>query len=174
MTGTASADGAMLTGSAHQPAFCRAIIMPNLVPPVVTTADDCLSRAHRGCAAKRSLEPLMTSTHRGYQPMTEEGKSGHHCREAHPPAPPPILRRRARQAKPACAGAHGEDRAPPAHGEATTPEVDISIEKVSRHRADPRRSLPDLKVTMEHVTTSDGIDYIRLAERNCRSITTTI
>jgi dihydroorotase len=62
------------------------------------------------------------------------------------------------------------------HGEVTSPDVDIFdreavfIETV----LDPiRRRLPDLKVTMEHVTTSDGIDYISASDRNLAGSITT-
>jgi dihydroorotase len=55
------------------------------------------------------------------------------------------------------------------HGEVTDPAVDIFdreavfIETV----LDPlRRRLPELRITLEHVTTSDGIDYVRGAQRN--------
>ena len=62
------------------------------------------------------------------------------------------------------------------HGEVTTPEVDIFdreavfIETV----LDPlRQRLPELKVTMEHVTTKNGVDYIRSADRNLAGTITT-
>src|SRR5690606_2135135 len=70
----------------------------------------------------------------------------------------PVLERMARIGLPLCV-----------HGEVTTPEVDIFdreavfIETV----LDPLRTrLPELKVTMEHVTTKDGIDYIKSAKAN--------
>jgi dihydroorotase len=50
------------------------------------------------------------------------------------------------------------------HGEVTTPEVDIfDREKVFLDTVlEPlRRDLPELKVTLEHITTSDGIAYVR-------------
>jgi dihydroorotase len=62
------------------------------------------------------------------------------------------------------------------HGEVTAAEVDIFdreavfIETV----LDPlRRRLPELKVTMEHVTTSDGVGYIRSAQANLAGTITT-
>ncbi len=58
----------------------------------------------------------------------------------------------------------------------TTPEIDIfDREKVFIDTVlDPlRKRLPELKVTMEHVTTEDGIQYIRSAERNLAGSITT-
>jgi dihydroorotase len=49
------------------------------------------------------------------------------------------------------------------HGEVTTPEVDIfDREKVFLDTVlEPlRRDLPELKVTLEHITTADGIAYV--------------
>jgi dihydroorotase len=55
------------------------------------------------------------------------------------------------------------------HGEVTDPSVDIFdreavfIEKV----LDPlRRRMPELRITLEHVTTSEGVDYVQGADRN--------
>ena len=49
------------------------------------------------------------------------------------------------------------------HGEVTDPEIDIfDREAVFIDRVlDPiRRATPGLRVTMEHVTTSDAVDYV--------------
>jgi dihydroorotase len=77
----------------------------------------------------------------------------------------PVLERMAKIGLPLCV-----------HGEVTTPDVDIFdreavfIETV----LDPlRKRLPELKVTMEHVTTSDGIDYIKSARANLAGSITT-
>ena len=180
-------DGAMLEGvigdtSRH---FARAIIMPNLVPPVVTTAE---ARAYRdrimaALPEGDRFEPLMTLylTEDTSPDDVEEGaKSGLITAVKLYPAGAttnshggvrdmekamPVLERMAKVGLPLCV-----------HGEVTTPEVDIfDREKVFIDTVlDPlRRRLPDLKVTMEHVTTSDGIDYIRSAERNIAGSITT-
>ncbi|PPJ47964.1 dihydroorotase [Rhizobium sp. KAs_5_22] len=180
-------DGAMLEGviadtSRH---FARAIIMPNLVPPVVTTADARAYRERIMAALPKGgrFEPLMTLylTEDTSPDDVEEGaKSGLITAVKLYPAGAttnshggvrdmakamPVLERMAKIGLPLCV-----------HGEVTTPEVDIfDREKVFIDTVlDPlRRSLPDLKVTMEHVTTSDGIDYIRSAERNIAGSITT-
>lgn len=180
-------DGAMLKGviadtSRH---FARAIIMPNLVPPVVTTADARGYRERIMAALPKSdrFEPLMTLylTEDTSPDDVEAGaKSGLITAVKLYPAGAttnshggvrdmekamPVLERMAEIGLPLCV-----------HGEVTTPEVDIfDREKVFIDTVlDPlRRRLPELRVTMEHVTTSDGIDYIRSAERKIAGSITT-
>ncbi|NBB49691.1 dihydroorotase [Rhizobium sp. CRIBSB] len=180
-------DGAMLEGvigdtSRH---FARAIIMPNLVPPVVTT-EDALAYRERILKAVPSgdrFEPLMTlylTEHTNPDDVEEGKRSGLITAVKLYPAGAttnshggvrdmekamPVLERMAKVGLPLCV-----------HGEVTTPEVDIfDREKVFIDTVlDPlRRRLPELKVTMEHVTTEDGIQYIRSAERNLAGSITT-
>ncbi|PZM12100.1 dihydroorotase [Rhizobium tubonense] len=180
-------DGAMLEGvigdtSRH---FARAIIMPNLVPPVVTTAD---AKAYRERIMKAlpngdRFEPLMTlylTEHTDPDDVEEGRNSGLVTAVKLYPAGAttnshggvrdmnkamPVLERMAKIGLPLCV-----------HGEVTAAEVDIFdreavfIETV----LDPlRRRLPELKVTMEHVTTSDGVDYIKSAKENLAGSITT-
>jgi dihydroorotase len=180
-------DGAMMEGvigdtSQH---FARAIIMPNLVPPVVTTADATAYRQRIMAALPQGhrFEPLMTlylTEHTDADDVEQGKRSGLITAVKLYPAGAttnshggvrdldkvmPVLERMAALGLPLCV-----------HGEVTTPEVDIFdreavfIETV----LDPlRRRLPELKVTMEHVTTQDGIDYIRSADRNLAGSITT-
>jgi dihydroorotase len=180
-------DGAMLEGvigdtSRH---FARAIIMPNLVPPVVTTDD---ARAYRerilkAVPAGDRFEPLMTlylTEHTNPDDVEEGKRSGLITAVKLYPAGAttnshggvrdmekamPVLERMAKVGLPLCV-----------HGEVTTPEVDIfDREKVFIDTVlDPlRKRLPELKVTMEHVTTEEGIQYIRSADRNLAGSITT-
>lgn len=180
-------DGAMLEGvigdtSRH---FARAIIMPNLVPPVVTTAD---ARAYRERIVKAipegdCFEPLMTlylTEHTDPDDVEEAKRSGLVTAVKLYPAGAttnshggvrdmekamPVLERMAKVGLPLCV-----------HGEVTHAEVDIfDREKVFIDTVlDPlRKRLPELKITMEHVTTADGIDYIRAADRNIAGSITT-
>jgi dihydroorotase len=180
-------DGAMLQGviadtSRH---FARAIIMPNLVPPVVTTEDAKAYRARIMDALPKGdrFEPLMTlylTEHTSPDDVEEGKKSGLITAVKLYPAGAttnshggvrdmdkamPVLERMAKIGLPLCV-----------HGEVTAAEIDIFdreavfIETV----LDPlRRRLPELRVTMEHVTTSDGVDYIRSAEANLAGTITT-
>lgn len=180
-------DGAMLEGILPETSrhFARAIIMPNLVPPVATVAD---ARAYRerivaAIPASDRFEPLMTLylTEATEADDVARGKEEGliHAVKLYPAGATtnshggvrnldkvmPVLERMAEIGLPLCV-----------HGEVTTPEVDIFdreavfIETV----LDPLRNrLPDLKVTMEHVTTADGIAYIRSADRNLAGSITT-
>ncbi len=173
-------DGAMLEGvigdtSRH---FGRAIIMPNLVPPVVTTADATAYRDRivKAVPAGDRFEPLMTlylTEHTEADDVARGKETGLITAVKLYPAGAttnshggvrdldkvmPVLERMAQIGLPLCV-----------HGEVTTPDVDIFdreavfIETV----LDPlRKRLPELKVTMEHVTTKDGIDYIRASTGN--------
>lgn len=180
-------DGAMLEGVIGDTSrlFARAIIMPNLVPPVVTSAD---ARAYRerilkAIPAGDRFEPLMTlylTEHTNPDDVEEGKRSGLITAVKLYPAGAttnshggvrdmekamPVLERMAKIGLPLCV-----------HGEVTTPEVDIfDREKVFIDTVlDPlRKRLPELKVTMEHVTTEDGIGYIRSAERNLAGSITT-
>ncbi|HWU62917.1 MAG TPA: dihydroorotase [Ensifer sp.] len=173
-------DGAMLEGVLPETTrhFARAIIMPNLVPPVATVADAQAYRERIVAAIPKGdrFEPLMTLylTEATEADDVARGKAEGliHAVKLYPAGATtnshggvrnldkvmPVLERMARIGLPLCV-----------HGEVTTPEVDIFdreavfIETV----LDPlRQRLPELKVTMEHVTTADGINYIRGADRN--------
>lgn len=180
-------DGDMLKGvigdsSRH---FARAIIMPNLVPPVVTTKDAEAYRERIMAAVPEGdrFEPLMTLylTEHTDADDVEAGKASGliHAVKLYPAGATtnshggvrdmdkamPVLERMAKIGLPLCV-----------HGEVTTPEVDIFdreavfIETV----LDPlRKRLPELKITMEHVTTSNGIDYIKSAPENLAGSITT-
>ena len=180
-------DGAMLEGvlpytSRH---FARAIIMPNLVPPVVTT-DDARAYRERIMAAlpeNHQFEPLMTLyLTEGTSPddVEEGAKSGlitavklypagattnSHSGVRNFENAMPVLERMAKIGLTLCI-----------HGEVTSSEVDIFdreavfIETV----LDPiRKRLPELRVTMEHVTTEDAVDYVNASKANLAASITT-
>ncbi|MBO9167395.1 dihydroorotase [Rhizobium sp. L245/93] len=180
-------DGPMMEGVIGDSSrrFARAIIMPNLVPPVVTTADAIAYRQRIMAALPEgdSFQPLMTLylTEHTSPDDVEEGKNtglitavklypagattNSHGGVRDFNKAMPVLERMAKIGLPLCV-----------HGEVTTADVDIFdreavfIETV----LDPlRQRLPELKVTMEHVTTSDGIDYIKSATANLAGTITT-
>lgn len=164
-------DGAVLAATAPESArdFGRAIIMPNLVPPVVTAAD---ARAYRNrirAAAGERFAPLMTlyltettdpedvaATHAEglitavkLYPAGATTNSDSGVRDFDKVRG--VLERMAEIGLPLCV-----------HGEVTDPEIDIfDREAVFIDRVlDPlRRAIPRLRVVMEHVTTSEGVDY---------------
>ena len=180
-------DGAMLEGvighsAAH---FARAIIMPNLVPPVVKF-DHAKAYRERIMAALpkgSAFEPLMTlyltegTDPDDVQAAFESGlvkslklypagattNSDSGVRDFDKVIP--VLERMAELGMPLCV-----------HGEVTTSEVDIFdreavfIETV----LDPlRKRVPGLRVVMEHVTTEDGVNYILSNENDLAGTITT-
>ncbi|MEO1312789.1 MAG: dihydroorotase [Pseudomonadota bacterium] len=167
-------DGAMLEAVAPITAarFGRAIIMPNLVPPVVTGVQAAAYRDRIMAALGEGagFEPLMTlylTEATAPDDVAKAAASGLvHAVKLYPAGATtnsdsgvrdfdkvrPVLERMAEIGLPLCF-----------HGEVTDPEVDIfDREAVFIDRVlDPiRRATPGLRVVMEHVTTREGIDYI--------------
>lgn len=168
-------DGAMLHGILPETTrhFARAIVMPNLVPPVVTAAD---ARAYRdrilaALPQGARFEPLMTLyltedtdpddlaaahaagliTAAKLYPAGATTNSNSGVRDF--TRIRPVLERMAEIGLPLCV-----------HGEVTDPAVDIfDREAVFIDRVlDPiRRATPGLRVVMEHITTADGVAYVR-------------
>ncbi|MBC7832215.1 MAG: dihydroorotase [Hyphomicrobium sp.] len=172
---------AVLPHSARQ--FARAVVMPNLRPPIVDV-EQALAYRERIVAALpagATFEPLMTLY------LTD--------------ATPPSEMRRAREAGivaiklyPAGATTHsdagvtdlGRTYATLAaaeregivllvHGEVTDPDVDVFDREavfIERHLAPLRRDFPALRIVLEHVTTREGVDYVAQAgERTAATIT---
>ena len=180
-------DGAMLKGVLPESArhFARAIIMPNLVPPVVTGAQAAAYRDRILAALPEGMhfQPLMTL-------YLTEGTDPDDVAAAHAegivtavklyPAGAttnshsgvrdiekviPVLERMAEIGLPLCV-----------HGEVTAHEVDIfDREAVFIDTVlDPlRRRIPGLRVVMEHITTQEGVAYARAGGDNLGATITT-
>ncbi len=180
-------DGAMLTAVLPETArhFARAIIMPNLVPPVVTSDQAAAYRDRILTALPNDMtfEPLMTLY------LTEE-TDPEDIAKAHAsglikavklyPAGATtnsasgvadfdkvrgVLEKMAEIGLPLCV-----------HGEVTDADVDIfDREAVFIDRVlDPiRKATPGLRVIMEHITTSDGVDYVKSNDRDLGATITT-
>ncbi len=173
-------DGDMLRGVLPETVrhFARAIIMPNLVPPVVTGAQAAAYRDRIRAALPETAEftPLMTlyltettdpadvvAAHQSglitavkLYPAGATTNSASGVREIARVIP--VLEAMAEAGVPLCV-----------HGEVTDPEIDIfDREAVFIDRVlDPvRQRLPALRVIMEHITTRDGIDYVKSAAQN--------
>ena len=168
-------DGGMLAAVTPDTAadFGRALIMPNLVPPVVTGADAAAYRERIMAAipAGSDFTPMMTLyLTEGTDPddLVAAAKGGVITAVKLYPAGAttnsasgvrdidkvmPVLEAMAEAGVPLCV-----------HGEVTDPEIDIfDREAVFIDRVlDPLRTrLPQLRVVMEHVTTSDGVEYVK-------------
>jgi len=180
-------DGDMLAAVLPETArhFGRAIIMPNLVPPVVTGNDAraYLERIMTALPEDANFIPLMT-LYLTENTDPEDVAAAHDAGliwavKLYPAGATtnsasgvtdfdkvrPVLERMAEIGLTLCV-----------HGEVTDPDVDIfDREAVFIDRVlDPiRRATPDLRVVMEHVTTKDGVDYIASADKNLAGTITT-
>lgn len=180
-------DGAMLSAVLPETTrhFARAIVMPNLVPPVVTSGD---ARAYRerilaALPEGADFTPLMTlyltentdpedvaAAHAAglitavkLYPAGATTNSASGVRDFD--AVRGVLDRMAQIGLPLCV-----------HGEVTDPAIDIfDREAVFIDRVlDPiRRATPGLRVVMEHITTSQGVDYVRSYDQDLAATITT-
>ena len=180
-------DGEMLKAVLPETArhFARAIIMPNLVPPVVTGAQAASYRERIMAALPEgmSFEPLMTlyltedtdpadvaTAHasglvKAVKLYPAGATTNSHSGVRDFDKVRPVFEKMAEIGLPLCT-----------HGEVTAHEVDIFdreavfIETV----LDPiRRATPGLKVVMEHITTSDAVNYVAAHESNLGATITT-
>jgi dihydroorotase len=168
-------DGAVLkTVLAHTARqFARAIIMPNLQPPITTTAAAVAYRQRiiRALPAGAAFEPLMTLY------LTDETTADEVCR-AHESG---IVH--AVKLYPAGATTHAESGVTRiekcaktleamqamnmpllVHGEVTDPDIDFfDREKVFIERVmiPLRQAFPALRIVFEHITTQEAVDYVR-------------
>ena len=166
-------DGAMLAGIAPESArhFARAIIMPNLVPPVVT-GDQAAAYRHRILAVTEDgFTPLMTLY------LTETTDPADVVAAHQAGIITAVKLYPAGATTNSASGVRDFDRVRGVldamaeagipllcHGEVTDPEIDIfDREAVFIDRVlDPiRRDTPGLRVVMEHITTADAVAYVR-------------
>ncbi len=167
-------DGAMLRAvlpwTARQ--FARAIIMPNLVPPITTVADarDYRDRILAATPVGAEFTPLMTcyltdttdaaEVARGYEagvfaavklyPAHATTHSAHGVTDIERVMP--VLERMAALGMPLLI-----------HGEVTDPEVDIFDREavfIERVLDKLRRRLPELRIVLEHVTTEEAVAFV--------------
>jgi dihydroorotase len=180
-------DGAMMRAVLPQTAahFARAIIMPNLVPPIVTGAQAQGYRDRIMAALPEGMDftPLMTlyltedtdptdvaQAHAsGLIKAVKLYPAGATTNSASGVANfdtvRPVLEKMAEIGLPLCV-----------HGEVTDPDIDIfDREAVFIDRVlDPiRRATPGLRVVMEHITTSDAVDYASAQDETLGATITT-
>ncbi len=166
-------DGAMLQAVASfSRHFGRAIIMPNLMPPVVTGAQAAAyrDRIRAALPAEVTLRPLMTlyltETTDPADVLAAHAQGIISAVKLYPAGATtnsasgvrdfdkvrPVLEAMAQAGIPLCF-----------HGEVTDPSVDIFDREavfIDRVLEPIRRATPGLRVVMEHITTSDGVDYV--------------
>lgn len=173
-------DDTMLRGVAGHTArqFARAIVMPNLSPPVTTTA---AARAYRerilaAVPAGLAFEPLMTA----YLTDSTDGAD-----LARGKAEGVLTAAKLYPANATTNSAHGVTdiaRMAPifaameaaglvlcVHGEVTESEVDVFDREaafIDRYLARIVREFPGLRIVLEHITTREGVDFVEDAGPN--------
>ena len=180
-------DGAVLRGVLPETTrhFARALIMPNLVPPVVTAADAVAYRDRILAAlpAGAVFEPMMTlyltettdpadvaAAHaagliRAVKLYPSGATTNSHAGVRDLNKVQAVLEKMAEIGLTLCT-----------HGEVTDPEVDIfDREAVFIDTVlDPlRRRLPSLRVVMEHITTEQGVAYAQTGGNTLAATITT-
>ena len=180
-------DGAMLQAVLPETArdFARAIIMPNLVPPVVKGADAAAYRDRILAALPEGMafEPLMT-LYLTEDTDAEDVAAAHasglvKAVKLYPAGATtnsssgvtnfdkvrPVLEKMAAIGLPLCT-----------HGEVTDHDIDIfDREAVFIDRVlDPiRKATPGLRVVMEHITTANAAEYVRSQDKDLGATITT-
>lgn len=173
-------DGDALTSTVKDAAayFGRAIVMPNLAPPVTTTGQ-ALAYRERILAQRpegSNWRPLMVLYLTGNTRPDEIGRamaSGHLYAAKYYPAGAttnsdsgvadlehiyPVLERMQREGMPLLL-----------HGEVTDADIDIFDREavfIERHLTGLVRQFPALKIVLEHITTRDGAFFVRDAGGN--------
>lgn len=176
-------DGAVLDAVVPDTArqFARAIVMPNLKPPVTTTAlaqayrDRILRATARAGIQEDAFTPLMTLYLTDNTPAEEivrAKKSGLiHGVKLYPAGATTnsdagvtdLLGR----CRPALDAMQEQGLPLLVHGEVTDPDIDLFDREavfIDQVMIPLRRAYPQLKVVFEHLTTKEGVDYVQQAQ----------
>jgi dihydroorotase len=170
-------DGAMLAAVMPFTArhFGRAILMPNLIPPVATTSDAIAYRARAMAALPKgsTFKPLMTcyltdntdpdDVERGFKEGVFTGVKLYPANATTNSAAGvtdyrkvmPVLERMERIGMPFLM-----------HGEDVDPEIDIFDREamfIERYLSKWTRQFPGLRFILEHLSSKDGVDFVRSA-----------
>lgn len=175
-------DGAVLDSVVGDTArqFARAIIMPNLKPPVSTTGQALAYRDRIRAALERAgieqaaFTPLMTlylTDNTSAQEVLKASESGAvHGIKLYPAGATTNSDAGVTDLLGRCAPAlEAMQRAGMpllVHGEVTDPAIDLFDREavfIDRVMIPLRRDFPELKVVFEHLTTREGVDYVRQA-----------
>jgi dihydroorotase len=158
--------------------FARAIVMPNLRPPV-TTAEQALAYRERILAARpvggpgSDFEPLMTLYLTDNTPAAEIARAkaaGIVALKLYPAGATTNSDAGVtdlRKTYPTLEAMQREGLLLLVHGEVTDPEVDVFDREavfIDRVMTPLRRDFPALKVVFEHITTKEAAQYVRDAD----------
>ncbi len=155
--------------------FGRAIVMPNLKPPVTTVAAAASYRQRILAALPRgsTFEPLMTLYLTDRTPVSEiaaaKASGFVHAVKFYPAGATTNSENGVtewRHVHAVLAAMEQQDMPLLVHGEVTDAEVDVfDRERVflDRQLAPLQRDFPGLRIVLEHVTTADAVDYVKQA-----------
>ena len=172
-------DGAALNAVVPHTAaqFARAIIMPNLKPPV-TTAEQAMAYKQRILDAVpqgMTFEPLMTLYLTDNLPPAEIARAkaaGVVASKLYPAGATTNSDAGVtdlRKIYPVLEAMQREGMLLLVHGEVTSSDIDLFDREavfIERHLAPLRRDFPELKIVMEHITTAEAVQYVQAADRN--------
>ncbi|VFR28563.1 Dihydroorotase [plant metagenome] len=160
--------------------FARAIVMPNLRPPVTTTAQALAYRERIEASMARvgidaqAFTPLMTlylTDNTSAEEITRAREAGIAGVKLYPAGATTNSDAGVTDLLGRCAGALAEmERVGMpllTHGEVTDPAIDVFDREavfIDRVMQPLRRAFPALKVVFEHITTREGAQYVRDAE----------
>ncbi len=153
--------------------FARAIVMPNLDPPV-TTVEQARAYRSRILAALpdgMAFEPLMTlylTDHTSIDEIAKAKASGFVYAVKYYPAGATTHSARGvtelKRVYPVLAEMEKHDLPLLLHGELTDAEIDVFDREalfIERHLKTLLRLFPHLRMVLEHVTTKEGVDFVR-------------
>ena len=172
-------DGAALaTVVPHSAArFGRAVIMPNLRPPVTTTAQALAYKARIQAAVPAGLafEPLMTLYLTDILPPDEIARAreaGIVAAKLYPAGATTNSDAGVtdlRKIYPVLEAMQREGVLLLVHGEVTSSDIDLFDREavfIEQHLIPLRRDFPGLKIVMEHITTKEAADYVAAGDAN--------
>ncbi len=167
-------DAALASVVAHSAQrFARAIVMPNLKPPVTTTA---LALGYRqrildALPSGSRFDPMMTLyltdllTPQEIATASESGiVKGIKLYPAGATTNSDAGVKDIRQRYPVLEAMQREGMPLLIHAEVTDPEVDIFDRErtfIDRHMVSLAKDFPELRIVFEHVTTADAVDFVR-------------
>ncbi|MEO9079027.1 MAG: dihydroorotase [Rhodanobacter sp.] len=158
--------------------FARAIVMPNLKPPVTTVAqaEDYRQRILAHLPTGSRFQPLMTLY------LTEETRVEEITRASESHSVFAVKYYPAGATTNSQSGVRELSRVYPVleamerhglplllHGEVTDPQIDIFDRErvfIERHLMPLRERFPALRLVMEHITTRDAVDFVAAAPAN--------
>jgi len=183
-------DGAVLADLVPDTArqFARAIVMPNLRPPITTVAEAAsyreriLAAVPAGAPDGETFEPLMTlylTDRTEVAEIAAARQSGFiHAVKYYPAGATTNSDNGVtdlEKVRPVLAAMQQHDMPLLVHGEVTDPAVDVFDRErvfIERHLTGLVSDFPKLRVVLEHVTTADAVEFVQQAsERVAATIT---